>query len=221
MAKGLSELAERAKITVVSGPFGAGKTNIAVNIALALSANGKNCRVADLDTVNPYFRSADNEQMLAALGVETLIPEFANTNVDIPALPRDYNRIFTGEGYSICDVGGDADGASVLGVSHDDYLEAGYAMYFVYNRFRPLTAEPADALEMLRHIERVSGLKFRGIINNSNLGAETTAETVREGIPFANELAAASGLPLEITVSPEWVSLPGTAVIKDITKKLF
>ncbi|MBR0231769.1 MAG: cobalamin biosynthesis protein CobQ [Clostridia bacterium] len=221
MAKTLSELAERAKITVISGPFGAGKTNIAVNTALALAAKGEICRVADLDTVNPYFRSADNEKMLAAHGVETLVPEFANTNVDIPALPRDYNKIFTGAGYSICDVGGDADGAAVLGVSREDYLNAGCAMYFVYNRFRPLTADPADALEMLRHIERVSGLRFRGIINNSNLGAETTSEVVREGVPFAEKLAALAGLPLEITVSPEWAYLPGTAAIKDITKKLF
>ncbi|MBR4798699.1 MAG: hypothetical protein IK047_00405, partial [Clostridia bacterium] len=158
---------------------------------------------------------------LALRGVETLAPEFANTNVDIPALPRDYNKIFTGEGYSVCDVGGDPDGAAVLGFSHGEYIAAGYAMYFVYNRFRPLTADPADALELLRHIERVSGLVFRGIINNSNLGAETTAETVREGLPYAQKLAESSGLPLEITVSPDWVKLPGTAAIKDVTKKLF
>ncbi|MBO4277859.1 MAG: cobalamin biosynthesis protein CobQ [Clostridia bacterium] len=221
MAANLAELAERAKITIVSGPFGAGKTNIAVNIALALAAKGQKCRVADLDIVNPYFRSADNAAMLALHGVETLVPEFANTNVDIPALPLNYNRIFTGEGYSVCDVGGDADGAAVLGFSHREYLAAGCAMYFVYNRFRPLTAAPADALEMLRHIERVSGLEFRGIINNSNLGAETAAETVREGLPYAQKLAELSGLPLEITVAPEWLKLPGTAAIKDITKKLF
>ena len=221
MSNELALLAKRAKITVISGPFGAGKTNIAVNAALGLAACGEKCRVADLDTVNPYFRSADNEKMLAARGVGTLVPEFANTNVDIPSLPRRYSEIFAGEGYSVCDVGGDADGAAVLGFSRDDYISAGYAMYFVYNRFRPLTADPGAALELLRHIERVSGLSFCGIINNSNLGEETCAETVREGIPYAEQLAVLAGIPLEITVSPERAPLPGTAVIKDITKKLF
>ena len=217
----LVSVAEKAKITIICGPYGAGKTNIAVNIALALAKRGEICRVADLDTVNPYFRSADNKQMLESFGVETLVPEFANTNVDIPALPRNYNKIFTGAGRSVCDVGGDADGASVLGVSHDEYISAGYAMYFVYNRYRPLTADPEDALELLRHIERVSGLSFGGVINNSNLGAETTPETVRSAVPFAEKLARLSNLPLLFTASSDRVNAPGTEVIKDITKKLF
>ena len=171
--------------------------------------------------MNPYFRSADNAKMLNEAGVRTLIPEFANTNVDIPALPGDYNLLFTGEGKSVSDVGGDPDGAAVLGLSRDEYIESGYVMYFVYNAYRPLTSEPEAALEMLRGIERVSGLGFGGIINNSNLGAETTEETVLSALPQAIEFAGIAGLPLVITTAPEGLKIPGTVNIKNVTKQLF
>lgn len=218
--KSLNELSTE-KVTVISGPYGSGKTNIAVNLAMSLAEKGEKCRIADLDIVNPYFRSADNAEMLEKLGVQTMIPTFANTNVDIPALPPNYQLLFTGDGKSIADVGGDADGAAVLGLSHDDYVEAGYKMYFVYNRYRYVTCEPEGALEVLEGIKRASGLEFHGIINNSNLGVETTEETVLNAIPFAKEFAEMAKLPLLMTTAPDWVDLPDTVKIKDVTKKLF
>ena len=216
----LKDLAKE-KVTIISGPYGSGKTNIAVNLAMDIAKNGIICRIADLDIVNPYFRSADNAEMLENMGVHTMIPAFANTNVDIPALPPDYQLLFTGEGRSVADVGGDADGAAVLGLSHDDYIESGYNMYFVYNRYRYVQVEPEGALEVLKGIERASGLRFDGIINNSNLGEETTEETIIKGIPHAEEFAKLADLPLLMTTSPDWVDVPNTVKIKDITKKLF
>ncbi len=216
----LKDLAKE-KVTVISGPYGSGKTNIAVNLAMDIAKSGEICRIADLDIVNPYFRSADNAKMLEAMGVQTMIPIFANTNVDIPALPANYQLLFTGNGKSVADVGGDGDGAAVLGLSHDDYIEAGYKMYFVYNRYRYITSEPEGALEVLNEIKRASGLEFHGIINNSNLGAETTAETVLSAIPYAKRLAEIANLPLLLTTAPDWVEAENTIKITDITKKLF
>ena len=216
----LKDLAKE-KVTIISGPYGSGKTNVAVNLAMSIAKSGQVCRIADLDIVNPYFRSADNEKMLNDLGVETMIPIFANTNVDIPALPANYQLLFTGEGKSVADVGGDGDGAAVLGLSHDDYIEAGYKMYFVYNRYRYITAEPEGALGVLEEIKRASGLEFHGIINNSNLGKETTEETVINAVPYAKRLAEIANLPLLLTTSPDWLDIPDTIKITDITKKLF
>lgn len=216
----LKELATE-KITVISGPYGSGKTNIAVNLAMDIASSGTECRIADLDIVNPYFRSADNAEMLKAFGVETLIPEFANTNVDIPGLPENYQLLFSGDGKSVADVGGDADGAAVLGLSHDDYIAAGYKMYFVYNRYRYVTVSPEGALEVLQGIERASGLKFHGIINNSNLGAETVEDTIINAQSHAEEFAKMADLPLLLTTAPDWLDIPNTVKIKDITKKLF
>lgn len=218
--KSLHELSTE-KVTVISGPYGSGKTNIAVNLAMDIAKNGDICRIADLDIVNPYFRSADNAKMLEELGVHTMIPEFANTNVDIPALPPDYQLLFTGEGKSVADVGGDADGAAVLGLSHDDYVEAGYKMYFVYNRYRYVTVRHEDALEVLNAIQRASGMQFHGIINNSNLGEETTEETVLNALPYAREFASLAKLPLLMTTIPDWLDVENTVKIKDVTKKLF
>jgi RecA/RadA recombinase len=209
------------KITIISGPYGSGKTNVAVNLAMSLAESGAECRIADLDIVNPYFRSADNEEMLKNLGVTTLVPEFANTNVDIPALPRNYQLLFNGSGKSIADVGGDGDGAAVLGLSHDDYVEAGYRMYFVYNRYRYVTNEPEGALEVLEAIKRASGLEFHGIINNSNLGAETDEKAILDAIPHAEKLAEISNLPLLFTTAPDWLDIENTVKLKDVTKKLF
>ena len=209
------------KVTVISGPYGSGKTNVAVNLAMDIAKSGQVCRIADLDIVNPYFRSADNAKMLESLGVQTMIPTFANTNVDIPALPPNYQLLFTGEGRSVADVGGDGDGAAVLGMSHDQYVEAGYKMYFVYNRYRYITSEPEGALEVLEAIKRASGLEFHGIINNSNLGIETTEKIVLDAIPSAERLSEIAKLPLLLTTSPDWVELENTVTITDITKKLF
>ncbi|MBE6692123.1 MAG: cobalamin biosynthesis protein CobQ [Ruminococcaceae bacterium] len=216
----LFELATE-KVTIISGPYGSGKTNIAVNLAMDIAKNGEICRIADLDIVNPYFRSADNAKMLKEIGVHTMIPEFANTNVDIPSLPPDYQLLFTGDGKSVADVGGDADGAAVLGLSHDDYVEAGYKMYFVYNRYRYVTVRHEDALEVLKAIERASGLTFHGIINNSNLGEETTEEVVLKAIPYAEEFAKLANIPLLLTTIPDWLDIEGAVKIKDVTKKLF
>lgn len=213
------------RITVIAGHYGCGKTNIAVNLALHLARAGKKCCLVDLDIVNPYFRSADNEQQLREAGVRPILPEFANTNVDIPTLPKEYGSVFVTDECAVIDVGGDADGATALAVNHEEYIACGYSMYYVYNYYRPYISDPRAATEMLRSIERTSHLQFCGVINNSNLGAETTADTVKDSYPACEALCRAAGLPLvAVTAFPQ--NLPALqpeleVPIESATRKLF
>ena len=189
---------EHKRLTLFAGHYGSGKTNIAVNYALHLAKEGKKVCIADLDIVNPYFRTADSAKELASAGVELISSAFANTNVDLPALPAEaYRLVQDTETYAIMDIGGDDRGAYALGryvpaIRQED----NYRMVYVANCYRPLTRTAEDALEVMREIEAACGLQFTDIVNNSNLGTETTPDTVLDSLDFIQKLCAISGLPL-------------------------
>ena len=192
---------EHKRLTLFAGHYGSGKTNIAVNYALLLAGEGKSVCIADLDIVNPYFRTKDSARVLEAAGVHLVSPQFANTNVDLPALPAEAYRLVTDRSaYGIMDIGGDDRGAYALGRYVPALLEENdYRMVFVANCYRPLTRTPEEALEVMREIEAACGLKFTDIINNSNLASETTAETVLASVSYVEELSRISGLPVFAT----------------------
>ena len=189
---------EHKRLTLFAGHYGSGKTNIAVNYALHLAGEGKKVCIADLDIVNPYFRTKDSAKVLAEAGVELISPQFANTNVDLPALPAESYRLVQDKSiYGIMDIGGDDRGAYALGRFVPSILQEGnYRMIFVANSFRPLTRTPEDALEVMREIEAACGLRFTDIVNNANLGNETTPDHVLEAVPYMEKLSQLSGLPI-------------------------
>ena len=213
---------DEGRIIIVAGHYGAGKTNVAVSLALKSAERG--VAVIDLDTVNPYFRAADSASVLRAAGVRTIIPEYANSNVDIPTLPPDIASVFSSDELAIFDVGGD-DGASALGVYERDIRSAGYEMLYVTNMYRPLTATPEDAVAVMREIESYSRLNFTGIVNNSNIGAETTRDAVEMSAAYAESISRLTGLPVVFTsVIGEDAAPRGTGrvlVMDNHTKKLF
>ena len=193
------------RITIFSGHYGSGKTNIALTYALAERAKGKKVAIADIDIVNPYFRTKDSEAMLAEQGIRLICSEYANTNIDIPALPQDIYAIVDDRSLTcILDVGGDERGALALGrIAPAIREENDYDMIFVANRFRPLTATVEGAMEVLSEIEAACGLRFTAIVNNSNLGAETAAEDILSSVAFGQALSEAAGLPLIATAVTE------------------
>ena len=199
---------EHKRLTLFAGHYGSGKTNIAVNYALLLAKEGKKVCIADLDIVNPYFRTKDSASVLDAAGIELISPRFANTNVDLPALPAEAYRLVTDrKTHGIMDIGGDDRGAYALGRYVPGILEENdYRMVFVANCCRPLTRTAEDALEVMREIEAACGLRFTDIVNNSNLGTETTPETVLNSLPFIEELSRLSGLPVFATTAVEAVA---------------
>ena len=189
------------RVTLFAGHYGSGKTNIAVNYALRLAARGKAVKIADLDVVNPYFRTKDSAADLARAGIELISPAFANSNVDLPALPQElYSLVQNTSFYAIMDIGGDERGALALGRYRPYILEENdYEMIFVANFYRPLTRTAVEALEVMREIEAAAGIAFTAIVNNSNLGVETVAEDIRATAAQAEELCQLTSLPLLFT----------------------
>ena len=196
------------RITLFAGHYGSGKTNIAVNYALLLAREGRRTAIADLDIVNPYFRTKDSAAELAAAGVSRISPQFANSNVDLPALPAEAYRLVEDRSlHAVMDIGGDDRGAYALGRYTPFILEEGdYRMAFVANPCRPLTRTPEEALAVMREIEAAGGLPFTAIVNNANLAHETTAETVLAAVPYMERLSELSGLPVWMTSAEEAVA---------------
>ena len=192
---------EYKRITLFAGHYGSGKTNIAVNYALAMRKAGLPVCIADLDIVNPYFRTKDSSGRLAAAGIRLISSPFANSNVDTPALPGEIYAITDDRStYAVMDVGGDDRGALALGRYAPAIREENdYEMLFVVNTYRPLTKTPAEALEVMREVEAAGGIPFTAIVNNSNIGAETTPQDVLASLPFMEELSRLSGLPVRMT----------------------
>lgn len=189
------------RITLLAGHYGSGKTNIAVNYAMYLKNLGKDVVIADLDIVNPYFRTRDSIDELTQAGIRLISSEFASSNVDLPALPQDVYSIFDNRGESaVLDIGGDDRGAYALG-RYADFIknENDYEMLFVFNCYRPLTPTAEDALEIMREIEAACKISFTAIVNNSNLGGITTPEDVLNSVAAVQRLSEISQLPIKMT----------------------
>lgn len=189
------------RITLLCGHYGSGKTNVAVNLAMMMKKQYDKVTIADLDIVNPYFRTKDSSEELARAGIKLICSEFANSNVDIPALPQEMYSITDDTSHRVLiDVGGDDRGALALGrLAPKIKEENDYEMLMVINKCRPLTRTVEDTLEVMGEIEFACGIKFTGLVNNSNLGEETTADDVLNSLEYANAVSKATGLPLVAT----------------------
>jgi hypothetical protein len=190
---------------ILAGNYGSGKTNLAVNLALAKRAEGFQTALLDLDIVNPYFISTDSREILEKHGVRLVSPLYANTNVDIPAIPPQARGLFEPDypGVVVCDVGGGDSGAVALGQFAEKIGASGYELHAVVNPYRPFSATPEAALEALAEVESACRLKFTKIAANPNLGRETTLKTVLDSIPYFERLSAACGLEIAFLSATE------------------
>ena len=191
------------KITVITGHYGSGKTNLAVNLALECSKTGEPVTVVDLDIVNPYFRTADFAELFRSHGITLVSTAYANTSLDIPAVTFDLERMAFEPGHLIVDVGGDDAGAAALGrysAALNEYAPNRLDMLYVINRYRYVNENTAEEAALLRNIEAVSRMRCTGIVNNSNLGAETTAELIADSLPYVGRVSELTGLPIVFNV---------------------
>ena len=185
------------KIHIFVGHYGSGKTNVAVNFALELrNIVDLEISLVDLDIVNPYFRAADNKALLNQNGIKTILPCYANTNVDIPTPPIEIKSVFDSDCYSVFDVGGDDDGAYILGQYNSYFMQEPYKMTYVVSTKRPLTKTCDDLYDMALRIEYASRLKFTDIANNTNIGALTTADTLLCDYDEIEKLSQRMNIPI-------------------------
>ena len=189
------------RLTLLCGHYGSGKTNVAVNMAFELREKYDNVTVADLDIVNPYFRTLDSKEDFEEKGIRLICSEYANTNLDVPALPQEiYALTDDRRMHAVLDVGGDDRGAYALGRLTPAILEENdFDCLCVINCYRPLTRNADDTIEVMREIEMASGIRFTGLVNDSNLGAETTKETVLNSLEYAKRISELTGLPIFAT----------------------
>ena len=182
------EYPEFPRFTVLTGNYGSGKTEIALNLAMRFAREGKKTTLVDLDIVNPYFRSGEKEKEMREAGVRMLMPTFAMTTVDIPALPAEIQSVFETPGDRVIfDVGGDDTGAAALG-----RYTPGFARYreetvsaLVLNCMRPLTENTEDILDLAKRISLRGRLEVGWIINNTNLANRTEPRMVEAGEQIA------------------------------------
>lgn len=205
----MADINNLGKIIAVTGHYGSGKTNLAVNLAVDFAKEGERVTIIDLDIVNPYFRTADFSELFGLLGIKLVAPQFANTNLDIPSLGFDMAAVINGCDRLIIDVGGDDTGAVALGQYATVLGNFGCELYYVVNRYRYLTRTPSEAVELLRDIEQVSRIRAKGIVNCSNLGSQTTADDVKVTADYALKCASEAGVPLALTAAERSLGVEG------------
>ncbi len=187
------------RLTIFAGHYGSGKTNIAVNYALWLKNQGHKVTVADMDTVNPYFRTKDSAEIFMENGINLIASAYAGSNVDLPALPSEiYALTEDKSSHAVIDIGGDDRGAYALGRLTPEILkENDYEAIFVINKCRPLISTPENALGIMREIESASGIPFTAIANNTNLGEATTVDTINDSMEYTKAVSELAKLPVK------------------------
>ncbi|MEG1442111.1 MAG: hypothetical protein RSB38_06015 [Oscillospiraceae bacterium] len=188
---------EPKRISIFTGHFGSGKTEIAINYAFKLKEMGKDVIIIDMDIVNPYFRTKDAEIQLKEKNIQVIYPHYANTNLESPSLPPEINIAFEDKSkYVIFDVGGDDDGATPLGRYYHQFSDNECETFFVINERRILTQNINDTLEIMKSIESVSGLKINLLINNTHLKELTTADILLQGQLFVEKYSEYTGIEI-------------------------
>lgn len=188
------------RITIYTGNLGSGKTEIAINTALGLMKQGKKTALVDLDIINPYFRTRLVKDKLESTGLHIVSPDSKYSFSDQPAVsPAVKGVLLNNEITGVFDVGGDDVGAIALGQYRDQFPKGEYHLLFAVNCCRPFTGNPEGIIKYLNSIENASGMKVTGLVNNTNLGSETSLNTVIAGYKTLSEVSEFLGLDIVFT----------------------
>ena len=192
---------------VIIGNFGSGKTELALNMAFEAAAKGEKVTLVDIDVINPYFRSTERRAELEAAGVRLISPNFTSSGVEVPSIPAEIFSVFSDNSdLVIFDVGGDPVGSIAMGQYYGYFRELeNFEVWYVINARRPLSSGADENLEMIEKIHGVSRLNITGLLNNTNLAHESSADDLAYGLEVTREVSERSGLPIIGTMGTEEV----------------
>ena len=189
------------RVRIITGHYGSGKTEFAVNYTFGLAAAGFKTAIVDLDIVNPYFRSRQIEPLFEEKGIRVISSSIKGLAGDLPALSPEINTVFHDKSYqAVLDVGGDKVGATALGRYHEALDREPYDMLFVLNANRSLTQNLDGAIRYIREIEMGSRQKVTALVNNTHLCGETTIEDILKGQELCEQVSEALELPIKYIV---------------------
>jgi hypothetical protein len=187
------------RIRIIIGHYGSGKTEFAVNYAMKLSKEGKKVAIADLDIVNPYFRSRERASVMEQNGIEVISSSLGhNSSLDLPSISAAISGPITNNKYDVVlDVGGDPVGARALARFVEDIENDEYEMLFIANMYRPSTQNAKDIIKFIRDIEDTCGLSVTGLVNNSHMLRDTKAKDIIDTQPILEEVSKLTGIPIK------------------------
>lgn len=198
----MASVFEKNRLNIIIGAYGSGKSEIAVNCALLLKERMKDNKVllADLDIVNPFYRSADAARKLNDSDIRVIFPSYANSNVDAPVLSGEIYVIFDDESYvGVYDIGGEDMGANVLGSLNNRLKGMEHSLFMVVNTLRPFTSDVDSIIVMAQELEAAAKLPITGFIHNTNLLESSSFEDIVRGNEILNEVARKTGVPIVAT----------------------
>lgn len=192
------------RITILTGHYGSGKSEIAVNLAV----DKKIDMLVDLDIVNPYFRSRSVRDLLNEHGVELIESPIENASgSDLPFISSKGSRPFVNRDLTaIFDLGGTKLGAKVL-IQFKDFIKNYDEIDFlvVINIFRPETATAEQIIKTIQELEGGAQLRVSGLINNTNLMNETEVDMIHQGETVIKEVSERLNIPIRYTFVEEHV----------------
>ncbi len=196
------------RLKIIIGAYGSGKSEISVNLALEMRKTAPEDKIllADLDIVNPFYRSADAAGVLEENNIRLISPMYANSNVDAPVLSGEVYVIFDDDSYrGVFDIGGEDMGATILGSMRSRLDNTGAELLMAVNTRRPFTSTADEIIIMASELQEASKMKITGLINNTNILEQTTAGDVIEGEKILLEVSQKTGIPLVLTTVMEGV----------------
>lgn len=208
------------RIVIITGHYGSGKTEFAVNYTIKMKEQFEHVTLADLDIVNPYFRSRDKKLFLEEQGINVVDSSIKNTTLELPALPAEIMGIIqNNQMKTVLDVGGDPVGARVLARFSEQIKNHDYDLFYVINGNRPETRKKEGVIKYLRAIEKTSGLKVSGLINNTHLLKNTSVQDVKFGHELTKEVSWETDIPIRYEAAIK--NIADKITDKDIIEKIF